>query len=108
VIAQGSHSVALPSHPDGAPTTGGAIVHHFPVRSPEQFLTKVVNGSGGYAAAPDLPPSMGIHWKVWGEIYARRGEAGLQEVFDRYRYEPSPVDGGLVYDPAPYLAGRWS
>lgn len=108
VIAQGNHSVELPSYPDGAPTATGAIVHHFPVRSPEQFRTKVANGAAAYTAAADLPRDMGIHWRVWGEILDRHGEAGLQEVFDRHYAALSPLDAGLVYDPAPYQAGRWS
>jgi glycosyltransferase involved in cell wall biosynthesis len=108
VIAQGNHAVHLPSHPEGVEPVYALTVHHFPVRSVEQFVSKVINGSEAYAAAPDLPPDMGNHWRAWGELYRRYGEAALQEVYDRHHWALSPVDAGLVLDPAPYRAGRWS
>jgi hypothetical protein len=107
VIHQGNHGVTLPSG-----ETGGLQVletHHFPVRSPEQFIRKSRNGAAAYAAAPELDASMGVHWRSWG----RMSDEQLQQAYVEHWYYNSPADVGrvrgdgfgLVRDPALYM--RW-
>jgi hypothetical protein len=105
VIHQGNHGVTLPSG-----ETGGLQVlhvHHFPVRSPEQYVRKARNGAAAYAAAPEVQG--GDHWKSWGRLTDEQ----LAAAFAEHWYYTSPVDVGrvrgdgvgLVRDPAPYR--RW-
>ncbi len=100
VIHQGNHGV---SGAKGG-TWPGLQIRHFPYRSFEHFVTKARNGAAAYAAT-DLPQSEGAHWRGYGEILERHGEGALREVYDRYFSFLSPVDEGMVRDPAPYR--RW-
>lgn len=74
-----------------------ARIHHYPYRSPEQFISKARNGSAAYAAT-DLPRSTGQHWREWGEALETHGEAGLRSWFGAFEYD-DPVAEGLIYDP---------
>lgn len=100
VIHQGNHGVTLPE--DGPALEDVLKIRHFPIRSPEQFVRKVVNGSRAYAAT-DLPENQGAHWRAWGRLYEQGGEALLHEVFREHWWYLSPVDAGLVRDSAPYM-----
>jgi hypothetical protein len=107
VIEQGNHGVTLPTG-----ETGGLQVlhvHHFPVRSAEHYIRKARNGAAAYAAAPDLPESMGAHWRSWG----RMSDDQLLDAYRTHWHYGSPADvgrvrgdgAGLVREPAPYR--RW-
>lgn len=103
VIDQGNHTASR----DGCrvPADGAGVnIRHFPYRSWEQFRRKVVNGAAAYRAT-DLPESMGAHWRQYGEILERHGDDALREVFETWFWFLSPLDAGMVRDPAPYL--RW-
>ena len=103
VIAQGNHDVALPS---GAEKVAGALeIRHFPYRSAAQFVRKARNGAAAYRAASGLSPADGAHWRAYGEILERHGEEALEDVFRQHFWYLSPIDAGMVRDPAPYL--RW-
>jgi hypothetical protein len=105
VIHQGNHSATHPamSQPGGA-IDSAVELRHFPFRSFEQFVRKARNGAEAYKAT-DLDPSVGAHWRQYGEILERHGEDALREVWERWYHFLSPTDGGLVYDPAPFM--RW-
>lgn len=104
VIDQGNHSISRNGRK--IPGAGaGLALRHYPYRSWEQFRSKVVNGAAAYKAA-DLPESMGAHWRQYGQILETRGDDALREVFETWFWFLSPLDSGLVEDPAPYL--RWS
>lgn len=101
-IHQGNHGC---SHPRGlTPAHERLFLRHFPYRSAVQFIRKARNGAAAYRLT-NLPTDMGNHWRAYGEILDRHGPEGLAEVFNEHFYYSSPVDSGLVYDPAPYL--RW-
>jgi hypothetical protein len=101
VIHQGNHGVTLPS----AGTRKQVLeIRHFPARSADQFATKAVNGAQAYRHT-SLPESEGAHWRAYGRIYEQFGRQGLENVFRQHWWYLSPVDAGLVYDPAPYR--RW-
>lgn len=103
VIAQGNHSVALPSAAVWSPPV--LTVRHFPYRSPDQFITKARNGAAAYRAT-DLPLSEGAHWRAYGDILDRHGPEALAGVYREHFYYLSPTDSGLIRDPAPYR--RWT
>lgn len=102
VIHQGNHGVTLRD------TRQQTLLRldHFPYRSADQFINKAVQGAAAYEAAPDLPEDMGAHWRSYGRIYREHGREALAGVFDEHFYHRSPIDSGMVRDPAPYL--RWA
>jgi hypothetical protein len=107
VVEQGNHGVQLPDPGqvvDGD-DSGLLVLRHFPVRSPQQMVTKAHNGAAAYRAAPDLPEDMGAHWRAWGRLLETYGPEGIHDAFREHWWRLSPVDAGLVHDPAPYL--RW-
>lgn len=109
VIHQGNHGCdyggVLPA------STPLMVVRHFPYRSADQFVRKVVNGARAYRAAGDrLPSDVGAHWRRWGEIYERGGEEAVAEIFRTWFWREDPRravringerQGPLVWDPAP-------
>lgn len=102
VIHQGNHGVHLPSGRDAIACT--LEIRHFPYRSAEQFERKARNGAEAYAAT-DMSPEIGAHWRAYGALLDRYGPTALHDVFREHFWALSPVDRGLVYDPAPYR--RW-
>lgn len=100
VIHQGNHGVTLPSGERAWP--GQVELRHFPYRSAAQFVRKARNGAEAYRAT-DLPDHVGAHWRAYGDILDRHGEEALAEVFRSHFWFLSPVDAGLIRDPAPYL-----
>jgi glycosyltransferase involved in cell wall biosynthesis len=101
-IHQGNHGVTLPSGGLGLPVLH---IRHFPYRSASQMTRKARNGAAAYAAT-DLPESEGNHWRQYGLLMDRRGPQVMAEVFQEHFFYLSPVDAGLVLDPAPYR--RWA
>lgn len=103
VIEQGNHSVTYP-----LPLVASDCleIRHFPYRSWEQFKRKAVNGAVAYAAT-DLPLTTGQHWRQYGEQIEKWGDEIVeQEVFRKFFFFFSPIDSGLIQDPAPFR--RWN
>lgn len=101
VIHQGNHGVDLPGNPVRAQLLE---VRHFPIRSPQQMVSKARNGAAAYAAT-NLPGHQGSHWRQYGALLDRLGEQAMHDVFREHWWHLSPTDSGLVRDPAPYR--RW-
>jgi glycosyltransferase involved in cell wall biosynthesis len=101
VVHQGNHGVTLP---DGETFNRCLEVRHFPYRSASQFIRKARNGAAAYAAS-DLPADWGAHWRSYGEILDRHGEEALADVYRTHFWHLSPIDAGMVHDPAAYR--RW-
>lgn len=101
VIHQGNHGA---SHPDGERSVAGLEIRHFPYRSVDQFVRKAVNGAEAYRLT-ELPQELGAHWRGYGAIYQQYGRGALERVFLDHFWYLSPMDSGMVQDPAPYL--RW-
>lgn len=81
---------------------------HYPVRSREQFETKVILGELGKRGQPAGEASLGSHWRhLYREIRdnGSLGEETLRRVAVRYPFpEDAALDlpaGGLVEDPLP-------
>lgn len=102
VIHQGNHGVTLPS--SAVHKVWALEVRHFPYRSAEQFVRKARNGAAAYRAS-DLPLTEGAHWRAYGDLLDRHGESALHDVFREHFWHLSPVDAGLILDPAAYR--RW-
>ena len=80
-------------------------IRHFPYRSFDQFLHKVINGGKAYEAT-DLPKDVGAHWREYYAIWKNGGDDALRELFEEWYYFTAPVTSGLVDDPAPFC--RWA
>lgn len=96
-IAMGNHGASY----DHKPTvTGGLVVHHYPYRSPEQFISKVRLGVAALQAAR-LPLHAGAHWREYGRILADGGEDALTAHYMQWFHIPDPhADPTVVEDPA--------
>lgn len=93
VVHAGNHGV---DHPGLRIAGSGLVVEHYPYRSPEQFVSKVRNGSAAYAAT-DLPRSTGQHWREYGELLAEHGAQGVREHYQRSFVIDDPVARGLEF-----------
>lgn len=102
VIHMGNHGVTLPT--PGHNLVSELEVRHFPYRSAEHFVQKARNGLEALRAT-DLPPDTGAHWRSYGEVLERLGETACGDIFREHFWYLSPVDGGMVLDPAPWC--RW-
>lgn len=103
VIHQGNHGVTLPT--PGRTLADELEIRHFPYRSAEHFVQKARNGIEALRAT-DLPPDSGAHWRAYGEVLERHGETACGDIFREHFWYLSPVDGGMVRDPAPWK--RWA
>lgn len=104
-IHQGNHSADVTG---GGPWLAPAEfceIRHFPYRSAAQFIQKGKNGAEAYERATELRKDMGAHWRQYGEILRRHGEAALLEVFYEWYHFEAPVEAGMIHDPAPFR--RW-
>lgn len=102
VIGQGNHSVSM----NGKHVAEGLEIRHFPYRSWEHFKRKAINGAKAYKAT-DLPEDMGSHWRQYFLQIERYGdEVVRKEVFEKYFWFFSPIESGLINDPAPFR--RWN
>lgn len=103
-LHQGNHSVELPHDPMYGLRSSVLELRHFPYRAADQFLSKARNGAEAYELT-DLPADMGAHWRAYGEMLDRHGPDYVRGVYGEHFFHRSPVDVGLVRDPAPYR--RW-
>lgn len=99
VIHQGNHGVDIPGPVHQA--DGVLELRHFPYRSAAQFVAKARQGAAAYRAT-NLPPSMGAHWRMYGQVLDEHGPEALEDHYRRHFWHLVPVDAGLVEDPAPY------
>jgi hypothetical protein len=90
LISQGCHDAWASTLRNKRPT--GAIVScHYPIRSLEQFHSKVQNAGSGYAANRELPLGVGDRMRYWYDLLQR----GHLE--DEYRVAPVPGIAGGVW-----------
>lgn len=101
VIEQGNHSV---TYPLPLVSSNCLEIRHFPYRTWEQFKRKAINGAAAYKAT-DLK-GFGDHWLSYAALIEKWGDDVVErEIFRRWFYFFSPVDNGLILDPAPFR--RW-
>lgn len=80
-------------------------IRHFPYRSFEQFLRKVINGGRAFEAT-DFPEDMGAHWRQYYTFWKNGGDEAIFEIYKQWFYFADPVGSGMVEDPAPFC--RWA
>jgi glycosyltransferase involved in cell wall biosynthesis len=102
-IADGSHSVRLPSGDhQSTPSTLG--IRHYSCRTVEQFVAKSVHG-GQALNLTNLDAGTGVFWRQNAETYARYGYDALARSVRETYVVSAPQEAGMVHDPAPFL--RW-
>lgn len=100
VVSQGCH--AATSAGFGVERESDTIVtFHYPVRSLEQFESKVRNAGSGYALNRSLPPGVGSHKRRWYDLL-QRGLLGPEYEEHHYfgpgRLRDALASGELVRD----------
>jgi Glycosyl transferase family 2 len=78
---------------------GGALrIRHYPVRSPQQFVSKAKHGAAAYKVAGGaIPETYGAHWRRWGQVLESQGEEGLLSIYEQEHLHTDVT--GLVFDP---------
>lgn len=114
-VGHGAHSVSLPVTVDlNYEPTNDIVIHHFPVRSFDQMVSKVRTTAESFDLEYPNDPSWAgqgpsIHY-LWN-LYRRGGIEALKAVWESgdpatdhagYVCVRQPVNFGLVEDPAPY------
>jgi hypothetical protein len=108
VIGMGNHDAKTTGRVSsyGQTTIDGQIyIHHYPWRSPAQFERKIANGARAYAAAPEIGPEFGNHWRAFGMPEDEGFQSRTDDWYRTWGFREAPWakhDGGkLVLDPAP-------
>lgn len=97
VIEMGNHAASYRTDPTFR--TGALTIHHYPYRSPAQFVAKAKQGAAALRLAR-LPRSAGLHWRQYAELAERDGDAALEAVFTQWFYSADPTsDPTLIDDP---------
>jgi hypothetical protein len=99
-IAKGNHRAAYRGVPVPPLVDGLLRVHHFPVRSAEQFARKVRYKAGGLQRST-LPHGMTPDKQDWVRVLEEEGEDALVARFDEEHWFADPDAAGLVLDPCP-------
>ena len=80
----------------------GLVLKHFPYRSPEQFLLRILSHQSGLKAAGDKTPlDSSIHNRAFIRVYEEGGAEALTELYKQQFFNQEP-DGILDLDPARY------
>jgi hypothetical protein len=95
LITKGNHNAQYPGVEDPPRADGLLLVHHYPVRSAEQFVRKVRHLADG------SPERMAFDRGAWVRIFKQEGEAGLLARFEEEHRFADPDAAGLVLDPCP-------
>jgi hypothetical protein len=100
VIDEGNHRVTFHSNCVGG--TGVKIgIRHFPYRSAEHFVRKAEQGGTALAAATELSPTVGLHWRQYKQSLDEHGAEALKEHYRRWFTFDNPLEL-MTRDPAPY------
>ena len=94
-IVKGNHHATYRGVADVRSVDGLLRIHHFPVRSAEQFVRKI-------SYQVDLPlEGMNPERRTWLRILEEEGEDALVARFDEEHRFADPEAAGLVLDPCP-------
>ncbi len=106
-LTQGNHELQIGSQVCDANQINSAYLAHFPIRSPEQFLTKTAINSLQYLVMPERRSDWGWHYRQFfkqlrtnpGELATKFRQAALNYAVPEH-IEPQSE---TVQDPIPYL-----
>ncbi len=62
----------------------GFFMYHFPIRSAEQYRSKIIQGNAALNAAKDLEPGKGGHWREQFSDYTREGDEFIRNTIERF------------------------
>jgi glycosyltransferase involved in cell wall biosynthesis len=108
VLLQGSHELAVGKKPVAADRHEGGYLAHFPIRSPGQYLAKIVRNMLQYHTMPERDMLIGAHYLEPYGLLKRDPQAFLAgyATYARRYFFPQPiVDPPLATDPFPYRGG---
>ena len=94
VVKQGNHGVRGPRFPKKL-ERGEIVVYHYPIRSYDQFESRVRNVGSGYAQNTELPASAGFHSRHWYELL-KKGK--LPREYRRHYFKARRLRRSLVYN----------
>ena len=101
-IVKGNHRVTYRGVPIPSWVDGLLRVHHFPVRSAEQFARKVAYRARGISRSnPVVRQFLTPEKNEWMRILEEEGEDALMARFDQEHRFADPDEAGLVFDPCP-------
>ena len=93
IVGQGNHDVLVNNQRVPAPVA--IQIRHYPYRSADQFVTKMVHGAQAYNAT-NLPYSLGSHWRDYG----KQSDEQLAKFFNNNVLVKDPEnEPTLMYDP---------
>lgn len=90
VVGMGNHWLHHPTLP--LLNCDAITVHHYPIRTLEQFRRKVVNGAAALDAGA-LSPDLGTHWRAWRNL---NQQGRLKQVYDTFLLTDSEIRNRLV------------
>lgn len=100
-ITQGNHAVTDGQGRYLSFKPSSLRIRHFPLRSPEQLLRKVLAGGPAYEKTT-LPRDVGSHWRDWYDMYKGQGADAVKNIFWHHYYYPEPWNcKTIALDPAP-------
>ena len=111
-LAMGCHELTRTSTGEVFPAiaTASIGIAHFPVRTPEQFMGKILGGWAALLATPGCDPRKVYHWHALAErcVSGRPLSLGeLRNIALRYASPEGMLSvPGLVYDPVPTSTHR--
>ena len=101
-IVKGNHRATYRGVPEPPAVDGLLRVHHFPVRSADQFARKVTyRADGVWRSQPTVEQFLTSDKEAWMRILEQGGEDALVARFDEEHRFADPDAAGLVFDPCP-------
>jgi glycosyltransferase involved in cell wall biosynthesis len=92
-ISQGNHSVYAATEPK-VDELNEISIYHYPIRSYNQFKSKVANGGSGYSINTELPKGSGFHKRFWYQLLM---EGKLENIFyEKYFHSDADIQAGLI------------
>ena len=99
-IDQGNHNVSSQYLQNPEIIFSQINVFHYPIRSLQQFISKVKNGGSGYSVNTHLPRASGFHKRYWYELLLK-GQLESEyrrHFFDHQRLADALSSGDIIED----------
>jgi hypothetical protein len=100
LILHGGHHASFAGVAEPRVAEDLLVIHHYPVRSPEQFVRKARLAAEGLAGT-NLPEFVSAHRRSWVRDLEAGGDEGVVARFYDEFWVEDPGAAGLVRDPSP-------